>query len=178
LLDIPDPATQLPKPDVPEHPELWGAICGNYGPTPGPNTNFRQWTGFGAEVTVLVDGNHLVMRSPDGAYKDGVQLHPVDENDPLSFEIIVQGAVQKVLFKRNLAGYIDRLQMGTNNFSKRAAPDNLPVAQALYQGQTQLRQQWAKLVYWYMTGMPNKLKALGRIVVGLAVLRLLWGKKR
>ncbi len=177
LLEIPDPATLLPNPDVPEHPELWGAICGSYGPTPGPNTNFRQWTGFGAEVTILAEGNYLIMRSPEGTYKDGVQLHPVDVNDPLSFEIVVQGIVQKVLFKRNTAGAIDRLLMGTNNFSKRAVPDTLPVAQALYQGETQLRAQWAKLVYWYMTGMPNKLKTIGRVVLALAVLRLLLRNK-
>ncbi len=177
LLDIPDPATQLPNPDVPEHPALWAAICGNYGPTPGPNTNFRQWSGFGAEVTIFVDGNHLVMRSPDGTYKDGVQLHPVDVNDPLSFEIIVQGAVQKVLFKRNAADTIDCLQMGTNNFFKRPAPDNLSAVLLIDQGQTQVRQQWANLVYWYMQGMPDKLKAIGRIVLVLAVLRLLWRNK-
>jgi len=177
LLDIPDPTPQLSRPDVPERPDLWEAICGSYGPTPGPNTNFRQWTGFGAQVTVGVDGNHLVMRSPDGTYKEGVQLHPADGNDPLSFEIVLQNTVQKVIFKRNAVGYIDRLQMGTNNFLKRAAPGNLPVTQALYQGQTQLRQQSAKLVYWYMTGMPDKLKAISRVVIALAVLRLLWPKK-
>lgn len=60
------------------------------------------WPG---EVEVFADGNHLVMRSPDGLYKAGVQLHPVDVTDPLVFEIAILDNVQKVVFKRNAARF-------------------------------------------------------------------------
>ena len=176
LLDLPDPVAQLPNPAVPEHPELWGDLCGSYGPLPGPNTNFRHWNTIGAKVEVLVDGNHLVMRSPDGLYKDGVQLHPVDANDPLIFEIALQGIAQKVVFQRNAAGYIDRLQTGLHDFHKQATPVHFPLAEVLDQVQTEVRRKCGALVDRYMTGMPNKLRVIGRIVLALVVLRLLWRK--
>lgn len=178
LLDLPDPVTQLPHADVPEQPEWWKDLCGHYGPTPGPNTNFRHWNTLAGEVEVFVDGNHLVMRSPDGLYKAGVQLHPADVNDPLVFEIVILDNVQKVIFKRNAAGAIERLQTGMNDFYKKPIPGALPLAQTIDQVQTQVRRKRAKLVYWYMAGMPDKLKAFGRIVLALAVLRLLWRRRR
>lgn len=178
LLSLPDPVTQLSNSTMPEHPELWGDLCGSYGPLPGPNTNFRHWNTTGAAIEVFVDGNHLVMRSPEGLYKDGVQLHPADANDPLVFEFTLQGLVQKLIFQRNAAGYINRLQTGLNDYHKHTAPVHWPLAEPLNQVQSAVRRRQGALVYWYMAGMPNKLKVIGRVMLALLALRWLWRRRR
>jgi len=177
LLDLPDPIAALPQSEIAEQPHLWGEICGHYGPTPGFNTNFRHWSGMGAAVEIFVDGNHLAVRSPEGLFKQPVQLHPADGDDPLAFVAVIYDNVQKIVFKRNAAGYIERLQMEMMDFHKQAPLTHQPVIAAVQEVQSQVRQQRAHLVFWYMQGMPNKLKWLGRIVVALVALRVLWHKR-
>jgi hypothetical protein len=132
---------------------------------------------MGAAVEVFVDGNHLAVRSPAGLFKQPVQLHPADGDDPLAFVAVIYDNLQKIVFKRNADGYIERLQTEMMDFHKQTQTTHQPLVQAVQEVQSQVQQQRARLVFWYMQGMPNKLKVLGRIVLALVTLRLLWRKR-
>ncbi len=178
LLDRPDPIAALPQSGIAEQPHLWEEICGHYAPTPGFNTNFRHWSGLGAMLEIFVDGNHLAARSPAGLFKEPVQLHPADGDDALFFVAVIQDNLQKIVFKRNAAGYIDRIQIAMMDFHKQTSTVHQPLVQAVQDVQVQVQQRHARLVFWYMRGMPNKLKVLGRIVLALVALHVLWRKRR
>jgi CubicO group peptidase (beta-lactamase class C family) len=73
--------------DVPQHPELWGDLCGWYhfsAPLTDPSK-----LAFGAGVEVLVRRGQLVMRvlSPIPMLYGGFPLHPDDEHDPYIFRV-------------------------------------------------------------------------------------------
>lgn len=125
LLDIPDPASRLPRPDILETPHLWPELCGFYGPAPGINTNVRIWIGFAGEVEVFVKGNHLAMRTLVGPLRKGIRLYPVDSSDPLAFQAVHEGQVQSVVFKRNVIGRVDRLCAGFFTLYKRPLIESL-----------------------------------------------------
>ena len=74
--------------DVPQHPEVWGDICGWYR-LPGPLTDVRVRTMIGAGVEIFVRGGQLMLRflSPIPALSWGLPLHPDDEKDPFAFRI-------------------------------------------------------------------------------------------
>jgi len=74
--------------DVPQHPELWGELCGFY-PLEGPLTEMRlrATLGLGAEVFVRRDTLMVRAWSPLPAAFRGFELHPDDEMDPYSFRI-------------------------------------------------------------------------------------------
>jgi CubicO group peptidase (beta-lactamase class C family) len=114
LLGQPDPTTQLPRPEVPHHPHLWGELCGAYRPAPGFLTNFRNWELLGGEAQVTVRDKYLVLRalSPLKPLRKGFPLHPVDSGDPLAFEVAYEGLVVPVVFGRDEAGRVARLSAG------------------------------------------------------------------
>src|SRR5215469_567761 len=74
--------------DVPQHPELWGKLCGFY-PLEGPLTEMRlrAMLGLGAEVFVRRGALMVRVWSPLPAAFRGFELHPDDEKDPYSFRI-------------------------------------------------------------------------------------------
>jgi CubicO group peptidase (beta-lactamase class C family) len=118
LLGVPDPATQLPRPEVPHHPHLWQELCGFYRPAPGFLTNFRIWEIFGGEAQVTVRNKQLVLRTlgPLKSLRKGIPLHPVDGTDPLAFEVAVEGLVVPVVFGRDDEGRVTRLSAGGQMF--------------------------------------------------------------
>jgi CubicO group peptidase (beta-lactamase class C family) len=89
LREILGTAADLPRTDVPEHPEVWGGICGWYGPDPGPLTNARVRMLTGAGVEVGIQGGHLVLRalSPVPRLRQGFRLHADDPGDPYLFRL-------------------------------------------------------------------------------------------
>jgi CubicO group peptidase (beta-lactamase class C family) len=177
LLGVVDPKETLEQRLAAEHPHLWASLCGSYGPRPGPNTNFRHWEGTAAELEVFVEGNHLALRSSAGAFQEPVQLHPVESSDPLSFEIIMDERVHQVVFKRNEEGYIDRLQMWRNNFLKKPGPADLPLANVVHEITSQTHRRGASLILWYLRGMPDRLKAGGRLLLAMVILFVFWRRK-
>jgi len=74
--------------DVPQHPELWGELCGFY-PLEGPLTDMRLRATLGLGAEVFVRRGALMVRvwSPLPAAFRGFELHPDDEKDPYSFRI-------------------------------------------------------------------------------------------
>lgn len=85
LLGVPDEAIRT---DVPQHPEVWGDICGWY-QLSARLTDARLRGMIGAGVEVFVRGGQLTLRylSPIPALYRGFQLHPDDEKDPYVFRI-------------------------------------------------------------------------------------------
>jgi len=114
LLDVADPATQLPKPDIAPSPHLWSELVGYYSPAPGFLTNVRSWQMVGGEVQVLIKNRKLVLRalSPLPALRRGLELQPVDSADPLLFAVEADGLVVPVAFTRREPGCIDRVIVG------------------------------------------------------------------
>jgi CubicO group peptidase (beta-lactamase class C family) len=78
--------------DVPQHPEAWQDLCGWYR-LPGPLTDVRVRTFFGAGVEVFVRGGQLMLRflTPVPALFRGFPLRPDDEADPDLFRIDMTG---------------------------------------------------------------------------------------
>ena len=84
VLGLPDEAVRS---DIPARPEVWGELCGWYGPDPGPVTNLtvRALFGAGAEVTVHRGRLTLKPLTPVPAMRRGMRLHPDDPGDPRVF---------------------------------------------------------------------------------------------
>jgi CubicO group peptidase (beta-lactamase class C family) len=114
LLGVPDPATELPSAGVAPDPHLWPELIGYYAPEPGFLTNIRSWQMVGGEVQVLVKHRRLLIRalSPIPALRRGLELHPVDPDDPLLFAVESDGLVVPVAFARKEPGCIDRVVVG------------------------------------------------------------------
>jgi hypothetical protein len=85
LLGVPDEAIRT---DVPQHPEVWGDVCGWYS-LPGRLTDVRARAMLGAGVEVTVRRGQLWLRglSPIPALYRGFPLHPDDDKDPYVFRI-------------------------------------------------------------------------------------------
>ena len=107
---------RLPKKGVAQSPFLWKDLVGTYQPYKGLNSNTRIWMTFGGEVEIYVAGGKLMMRSLTGAYKDGIELYPVDQDDPLAFENVTDGRLIQLAFLRNAEGFIDHLSISALSF--------------------------------------------------------------
>ena len=85
LLGVPDDVIRT---DVPQHPEIWGDICGWYY-LPGPLTDVRLRAMVGAGIEVIVRRGRLVLRflTPIPALSRGFPLHPGDDADPYVFQL-------------------------------------------------------------------------------------------
>ncbi len=85
LLGVPDQAIRT---DVPQHPEIWGDICGWY-QLPGRLTDVRARSMMGAGVEVFARRGQLMLRglTPVPAVYRGFPLHPDDDQDPYVFRI-------------------------------------------------------------------------------------------
>jgi CubicO group peptidase (beta-lactamase class C family) len=114
LLGAPDPAGDLPRAGVPEQPHLWPELLGHYAPRSGFLTNVRSWQMTGGEVQVVVKHRRLVIRalSPLRQLRAGLQLHAIDDSDPLLFALETDGLVVPVAFARDAAGVVDRVVVG------------------------------------------------------------------
>ncbi|HET9918361.1 MAG TPA: serine hydrolase domain-containing protein [Ktedonobacteraceae bacterium] len=84
LLGVPD---EVMRSDVPQHPEIWGDLCGWYHLS--AHLTDPGKLAFGAGVEVLVRRGQLMMRilSPIPMLYGGFPLHPDDENDPYVFRV-------------------------------------------------------------------------------------------
>lgn len=83
LLGAPD---QTIRKDLPQHPEVWGDICGWY-PFTGPLTEMRARSVLGLGAEVFIRRGRLMVRTinPIPVMYRGFDLHADDENDPYAF---------------------------------------------------------------------------------------------
>jgi len=84
LLGVPDAVIRT---DIPQHPEIWGDLCGWYGFSTRMTDPAKFVLGAGAEV--FVRRGQLMFRylSPVPALYRGFPMHPDDEKDPYVFRI-------------------------------------------------------------------------------------------
>ncbi len=119
LLGLPDPAETVGKKAILETPHLWSDLAGHYSPKPGFLTNLRFWLAYGGEAQVLVQGNHLVLRSLAGRMAKGLPLYRADPSNPLVFQVAMGKMVSGVEFRCNARGEVDRMTLGLNVLYKR-----------------------------------------------------------
>ena len=81
LLGVPDEAIRT---DVPQHPEVWGDLCGWYR-LPGPLTDVRVRSMIGAGAEVFVRRGQLMLRvlEPDTRALRGLRAPPRRRRGPL-----------------------------------------------------------------------------------------------
>ena len=85
LLGTPDEEIRT---DLPQHPEVWGDVCGWYQlPARLTDVRLRAMTGAGAEVFVRSGQLRLRVLSPMRALYRGFPLHPDDDKDPYAFRV-------------------------------------------------------------------------------------------
>ncbi len=112
LLGVPN---EVIRTDVPQHPEVWGDICGWY-QLPGPLTDVRTRSMLGAGVEVFVRSGQLMLRglSPIPVLYKGFPLHPDDDKDPFVFRIDLAefglGSL-RVVFGRDPGGATTRVHL-------------------------------------------------------------------
>jgi len=84
LLGVPD---EVMRTDVPQHPEIWGDLCGWYHFS--AHLSDPAKLALGAGVEVFVRRGQLIMRilSPILALYRGLPLHPDDIKDPYIFRV-------------------------------------------------------------------------------------------
>ena len=126
LLGVPD---EVIRSDVPQHPELWGDLCGWYHfsahlTDPGK-------LALGAGVEVFVRHGQLMMRalSPLPTLYRGFALHPDDDNDPYVFRIDFSAFgidACRVIFSRapGVGTTAVHLDVGPLSFQKQPASKN------------------------------------------------------
>ena len=94
--------------DIPQHPEIWGDLCGWYRPR-AQRTDMQAWSMLGAGAEVGVRRGRLMLRtlSPIPALYRGLRLHPDDRDDPYVFRIDLSQyglGTARVVFSRDAAG--------------------------------------------------------------------------
>ena len=101
--------------DVPQHPEVWGELCGWYR-VPGPVTDLRATAFLGAGLEVFVRAGRLYLRilTPVPALAKGVELRPDDDTDPYTFQFDVGemgSGSMRVVFSQDPDGRIRGLHL-------------------------------------------------------------------
>jgi CubicO group peptidase (beta-lactamase class C family) len=96
--------------DVPQHPAIWGELCGRYRPR-AQRTDMQAWSMLGAGVEVRVRRGRLMLQSlsPIPAAYRGFQLHPDDRADPYAFRIDLSKYglnTARVVFSRDPSGAV------------------------------------------------------------------------
>jgi CubicO group peptidase (beta-lactamase class C family) len=120
MLAVPEPASRLPKKGILESPHLWPELRGFYGPVGPLNINSRVWLMYAGELEVLVEDNHLAIRTLVGPFRKGVRLYPTDPADPLVFEAVYEGQTFRVVFERDAgSGRVGHLLLGFDKLRKR-----------------------------------------------------------
>jgi CubicO group peptidase (beta-lactamase class C family) len=104
LLDVPDDVIRT---DIPQHPEVWGELCGGYR-LPARISDLRGRLATPGGVEVFVRGGRLMIRTltPVPTLYRGLPLHPDDENDPYVFRLDLSRSghsTVRVVFGRDLA---------------------------------------------------------------------------
>ena len=126
LLDLPAPASRLPRGDVLESPHLWPELRGFYGPEGPLNVNLRLWLAYAGEIEVRVQDKHLALRSLAGPLRKGARLYPTDPRDPLTFEALIEGQAFPVVFGREPeGGGVDHLYVGLDRLHRRSRGKSL-----------------------------------------------------
>ncbi len=146
ILDVPDPATQLPRPGLLERPHVWRELVGSYGPKPGLLTNARIWMMFGGEAEVVVRDHRLAIRALTGPLRKGLPLYQVNGPDALAFETVFEGEAIPVVFQPDATGRIECLcigGMGPQTLYKRSRFESVKFRAQVALGSAAVAALWA-----------------------------------
>ena len=96
--------------DVPQHPEIWGELCGWYRPR-AQRTDMQAWSILGGGVQVKVRRGQLLLRtlSPIPVLYRGLVLRPDDPADPDAFRVDLSRYGMppvRIVFGRGAAGAV------------------------------------------------------------------------
>jgi CubicO group peptidase (beta-lactamase class C family) len=116
MFDLPEHSKRIPVPGVAAPVHLYQEMVGSYGPPKGFLSNARFWMMTGGEMEVYVEKNKLMLRGLASYLKKGIQLSPLDPNDPLLFEGLFMNIPVRVAFKRNMEGFIDQVDISVLMF--------------------------------------------------------------
>ena len=83
LIGAPDQGIRT---DIPQHPEIWGQLCGWYRPH-AQRTDMMAWSMFGAGVQIRVRRGQPYGPSVRYRLYQGLQLHPDGTEDPYVFRV-------------------------------------------------------------------------------------------
>jgi hypothetical protein len=123
LLGLPGDAVRT---DVPEHPEVWGDICGWYSFGPGVLCDPQPRMMLGAGIEVVVRRGQLRIRGqmPIAAVRRGLRLHP-DGDDPYAFRVDLSAfgpGTSRLVFGRAPDGEVTALHLGLTGMSFQKQP--------------------------------------------------------
>ena len=123
LLGVPGEAIRA---DVPQHPGIWGDLCGWYY-LPGQLTDARVRASFGAGAEVFIRRGQLMIRflSPVPAMYRGFALHPDDGTDPYAFRVDLSGSgtsTVRIVFGREPGTGITAAHLGLMPLSLQKQP--------------------------------------------------------
>ena len=123
LLGLPDDAVRT---GIPEHPQVWGELCGWYTLGPGVLTDPQPRMLLAAGAEVAVRHGQLVIRGqlPVPAVRRGLRLHP-DSDDPDVFRIELPGAAagtSRIVFSRGPGGDVTALHLGAQPITLHKRP--------------------------------------------------------
>ncbi len=99
VLDVPG---EVIRTDVPQHPEVWGELCGWYA-FPGSLRDVQKWVVAGVQVLVRRGQLRLRLVTPVPGLPREFPLHPEDDGDPDLFRIDLSAlglATSRVVFSR------------------------------------------------------------------------------
>ena len=126
LLGVPNDVIRT---DVPQHPEVWGDLCGWYKFSTHVTDPARFGLGAGGEVFVRRGALMMRFLSPIPALYTGFPLHPDDEHDPYVFRIglpLFGGGTCRVAFSQEagMGTTALHLDFGPMSFQKQPAITN------------------------------------------------------
>jgi CubicO group peptidase (beta-lactamase class C family) len=126
LLGVPDAVIRT---DVPQHPEMWGDICGWYRFSAHMTDPARFVIGPGAEVAVRRGQLMVRFLSPIPALYRGLPLHPDDDEDPYVFRVALPWfgiGTGRVVFSREagVGTTAFHLDFAPMSFEKQSATKN------------------------------------------------------
>lgn len=121
LLGVPE---QVIRDDLPQHPEIWGELCGAYRMVAPPLDPGKL--AFGLGVRIFVRRGRLMFRAltPIPTLYRGVELHADDSSDPYVLRMefpLFGGGTSRVVFSRGADGAVDavHLDVAPISFRKR-----------------------------------------------------------
>jgi CubicO group peptidase (beta-lactamase class C family) len=119
-------ADEVIRADVPQHPEIWGDLCGWYPVSAQLTDNqARGIAGLGAEVFVRRGQLTLRALSPIPAAYRGFPLHPDDSTDPCVFRIDLARfglGTPRIVFSREPSAGMTRIHTDMVPLSLRKQP--------------------------------------------------------
>ncbi len=112
VIDVPSPLDELESRRVDgTDPKVAAAAAGTFKLGPGMLSSVRLWMLGGRLHVDLHADSRLYLRTRLGSYARGVELVPVDADDPYRFDLVARGISGSLVFVPGPNGSIDTIRM-------------------------------------------------------------------